>query len=297
MDTKPQVRFGYYARVRGSSPFREEFSCMNRRQADILELFQTSRELTVTALAAKFQVTPATIRRDFQFLEDEGHLTRAHGSAILSPGSANQLAFTQRSLHFASQKRAIARAVAAEICPGMTVSLDTGTTTLEVAKALRQLKNIRVLTASLPIAAVLHGQENLEVILMGGTMRHTDLGLSGSLTEENLHRFRADVAVLGAAAVARDGVFTTDLAAVRGTQAMLAGATKRLLAIDSHKFGARGLYRYAHWDDFAEIYTDTGISAEDRSWLKQVAPAVTFVPPEIQAPAADAPTKAPRATP
>jgi DeoR family glycerol-3-phosphate regulon repressor len=169
---------------------------MNRRQADILELLQARGELTVSDLAGRFRVTPATIRRDFQYLEDEGRLVRGHGSAILSPSSIAQLAFVRKGQKREAEKRAIGRAIAAEIQPGMTVSLDTGTTTLEIARAIAAIPNIKVLTISLPIASVLHAQENLEVILMGGAVRQNDPDLQGALTEENLRRFRVDLAVL-----------------------------------------------------------------------------------------------------
>lgn len=253
---------------------------MNRRQADILELLASRGELEVAAMARRFRVTQATIRRDFQYLEDEGHLVRSHGAAIPSPAALAQLAFTRKGQKSEAQKRAIGRAVAGEIKPGMTVALDTGTTTLEVAKAIADIPTIKVLTTSLPIAAVLHAQENIEVILMGGTVRRNDPDLSGALTEENLRRFRCDIAVLGADAAGREGLFTADMATARAAQAMISGARRRFAAIDSTKFAARGLFRYAPWEEFAAIYTDTAISPADRDWLKKLPLQVHYVEKE-----------------
>ncbi len=251
---------------------------MNRRQADILELLETRRELTVSELAQRFGVTTATVRRDFQFLEDEGYLIRGHGSAMLSPAAASEVAFVRKGQQREAEKRAIGRAVAAEIHPGMIVSLDTGTTILEVARAIANIPDIKVLTVSLPIASLLHAQENLEVILMGGTVRKNDPDLSGVLAEENLRRFRADLAVLGADAVGRDGIFTTDMNTARAAQAMMAGADRRFLAVDSSKFSARAMFRYAGWDEFTQVVSDAGVCAEARQWLAGIDRPVSYVP-------------------
>jgi DeoR/GlpR family transcriptional regulator of sugar metabolism len=253
---------------------------MNRRQADILELLATRGELEVAAMARRFRVNQATVRRDFQYLEDEGHLVRSHGAAIPSPAALAQLAFVRKGQKNERQKRAIGRAVAGEIKPGMVVALDTGTTALEVARAITNIAGIKVLTTSLPIAAVLHAQQNIEVILMGGTVRRNDPDLSGALTEENLRRFRSDVAVLGADAAGKDGLFTTDMAIARTSQAMMSGAHRRVVAIDATKFAARGLFRYAPWDDVAAVYTDASVTASDRVWLKKLALEVHFVEKE-----------------
>ncbi len=253
---------------------------MNRRQADMIELLGERGELEVAAVARRFGVTQATIRRDFQYLEDEGHLVRSHGGAIPSPAVLAQLAFVRKGQKNEAEKRAIGRAAAAEIRPGMTVALDTGTTVLEVARAIVNIAGIKVLTTSLPIAAVLHGQQDVEVILMGGTVRRNDPDLSGALTEENLRRFRSDIAVLGADAVGRDGLFTADMATARAAQAMMAGARRCIVAVDSTKFAASGLFRYAPWDDIAAIYTDVGVKGPDRAWLKKLDCAAHFVAKE-----------------
>lgn len=250
---------------------------MNRRQTEILKLLSANGEVSVAETAGRFNVTPATIRRDLQYLEDAGHLTRSHGGAIPSPASLMQLAFSRKSQEQQAQKRAIGQAIAQEIRPGMVVSLDTGTTTLEVARAIAQVHEIKVITTSLEIASVLHTHEHLEVILMGGTVRRNDPDLSGALTEDNLRRFRADIAVMGADAVARDGVYTADMAVARGAQAMLAGTTRRILAIDATKFSRQGLFRYAGWEEFAAVYCDEGVSREIRRWLDKSVPEVHYL--------------------
>lgn len=250
---------------------------MNARQRGIIELLARLGELSVASTATHFAVTQATIRRDLQLLEDQGLLQRSHGAAIPSPQSSSQFSFARKSHENETQKRAIGRAVACEVKPHMVVSLDTGTTTLEAARAIVNVSDIKVITTSLPIAAALHTQDHLEVILMGGVVRRNDPDLSGALTEENLRRFRADVAVMGADAVGPDGVYTGDMATARGAQAMLAGARRRILVADSSKFARRGLFRYAQWKEFAAIYVDAAAPREVRRWLAKAGPELHYV--------------------
>lgn len=249
---------------------------MNKRQADILDLLQTEREATVTALADRFGVTPMTIRRDLGRLERTGRLRRNHGSATLSKAGVIEFTFHEKGRKHAAEKEAIARQIAKLVRPGAVVCLDTGTTTLEVARQIAGIENVTVLTTSLAIASVLHPYENLNVILLGGTVRRNSPDLTGPLTEQNLKTFRVNLSVIGADAATQDGVFTTDMNVARVTQAMMAAAESKVLAVDSSKFGATALYRFAGWDDFDQVVTDERLSDEQRRWLEKAAQSVVY---------------------
>ena len=140
------------------------------RREEILDLLGVRDELTVTELAERFAVTPMTVRRDLDALANEGRVTRTHGGAILAAPSVARFAFQERRLTRQAAKRAIARAAAERVEPGMTVILDTGTTTLELAKILVGVPDLRVLTTSLAIASALFAQKRMELILLGGTV-------------------------------------------------------------------------------------------------------------------------------
>jgi DeoR family fructose operon transcriptional repressor len=252
---------------------------MNRRQEQIVELLQQQRELPVRELAERFSVTQATIRRDLDLLERDGRLVRTHGSALLSRAAVVEFAFAEKSRHEGPAKHAIGAALVPWFTPGMTVVLDTGTTTLEVAKALAQaeIPGMTVLTTSLAIAAQLYTREHLQLVLLGGLVRKNDPDLSGVLTEQNLRQFRVDLAVMGADSAAPDGVYTSDLGIARVSQAMIAAAQRRVLALDSTKFARRALYRYAEWPSLECVVTDEGLPPDARQWLTGVT-RVEYVP-------------------
>lgn len=228
-------------------------------------------------LARSLGVSEMTIRRDLNRLRTDGGVQRTHGGAVMSRAGIVEFAFVERGRTNAPAKRAIAAYVATLVEPGMAVCLDTGTTALEVAKAIAGIDRLRVLTSSLPIASALYARDNIELILLGGVARRGSPDLSGWLTEENLTKLQPDIAILGADAVGPRGVFTTDPAVARVSAAMTAAARLRVLAVDSSKFGHTALVRYAPWSNIDHLVTDDAVTAADRRWLRQALANVTFV--------------------
>jgi DeoR family fructose operon transcriptional repressor len=153
----------------------------------------------------------------------------------------------------------------------MSLILDTGSTALEVARELRRIGQLRVLTTSLPIAAEIHDAPGVELVLLGGTLRRGLPDLTGPLAERNLAEFRVDLAILGADAATREGIFTNDLSVARVTQGMIASAEEAILVVDHSKFARRSFVKYADWESFQTVITDAGLRTEDKDWL---APAV-----------------------
>lgn len=251
---------------------------MNARQQQILEQLQLQREVSVQDLARTLHVSTITIRRDLEALEAGGLLTRTHGGAMFSKSSVIEFAFLDRARERTAEKQAIAHYLAAQIPSGMTVVLDTGTTTLEVARAIAGIPRLRVLTSSLAIASALYVYDNIDLILLGGNVRHQSPDLSGPLTEENLRQFHTEMAILGADAVDRDGPYTSDLGIARISRAMIASARESWLVVDSSKFATRSFVKLADWSAITHLVTDEGISAEDREWAEVSGVTVHVVP-------------------
>jgi len=240
---------------------------MNSRQQKILDLLREHHEVSVHALSADFGVSAMTVRRDLEQLERARLATRTHGGAISSRSAVIEFAFLARNLERLAEKRAIAREMALRVRAGTTLVLDTGTTTLEVARELTRTADLRVLTTSLAIASVLFAHEQISLTLLGGAVRHDSPDLIGPLTEENLRRFRPDLAIVGADAACEDGLYTATLDIARITGAMIEGARETWLVADSRKFSRRSFVRFASWDRVPHLVTDTGLPPEAREWL------------------------------
>lgn len=249
---------------------------MNARQQEILRTLTRAGEVSVADLAKRLHVTTMTIRRDLDALERGGNLIRTHGGAVLSSAGIIEFTFLRKGEEHNAEKRAIASIIAGMASPGMTLTLDTGTTCLEVARAVAGIDRLTVLTSSLAIASALYARDNIELVLLGGKARRGNPDLSGWLTEENLRRFRVDMAVLGADGADRDGVYTTDEAVARVSRGMMACAGLSILAADHSKFGKSTFLKYAEWPDFRHVVTDAALPDDARRWLERSGPKITY---------------------
>ena len=257
-----------------------------KRQDLILQRLAVEREVRVEELAEQFAVNAITVRRDLAAMEGQGRVCRTHGGAISTRGATVEFAFRRQAQSHQAEKVAIAAAVRDRIAPGMTVSLDTGTTTLEVARSIASVGNLKVLTSSLAIASAHYLHENVEVILLGGVVRGASPDLFGMLTEENLQRFRVDVAILGADAASPEGAFTDDVRVARISQAMAAGGGGAILVVDSSKFRKTSFVRFAAWEDIDCVVTDDGLDAAQRAWLERQVARVVYASPAAGRPRA-----------
>ncbi len=247
------------------------------RLQDILHLLAAQREVAVAELTRRFRVTPMTIRRDLDALAQAGKVTRTHGGALLAAPAVVAFEFDARRQTRLAEKEALARAAVALVAPGMTVMLDTGTTTLAVARALAGIRKLKVLTTSLAIASALHAREGLELVLLGGQVNRGSPDLSGPLTVDNLRAFRADLAFLGADAADARGLYTSSLAIAQVSRAMIQSAQRAVLVADSSKFGRTSFARFAGWDALDRVVLDAGIAPRELRWLRRAGPQLTVV--------------------
>lgn len=249
----------------------------NVRHDQIVEHIRVHGVALVQELAEAFAVSVMTIRRDLALLEEAGRVTRTHGGAILSKPRVVEFTFLEREQQHAAEKHAIAREVAARIRPGSTVALDSGTTTLEVAKALVGLEGLTVLTSSLAIASVLYPHDTITMVLLGGVSRKRSPDLTGWLVEQNLKQFHVDYAIVGADGITRDGAYTTAVDISRVCQAVLAAGECRILVADASKMGRPSFSRYAELSSFRQIVTDASVPTAARRWLARGGQKVTYV--------------------
>jgi len=248
------------------------------RQENILAFLAGREEVSVAELTAHFHVAAMTIRRDLSHLAEQGLIARTHGGALLAAPSVVAFAFQQRRQTQMAQKLAIARAAVRMVKPGMNVILDTGTTTLEVARALGDVPGLKVLTSSLAVASALLAHDDLELVLLGGTVSKGSPDLSGPLTEHNLAAFRADLAFVGADALDKRGFYTGIQEIASVSRAMIASAQHTILVADSSKFGNNAFVRIAGWEAIDHVIVDEGLPQQARTWVGKSIRNHTLVP-------------------
>jgi DeoR/GlpR family transcriptional regulator of sugar metabolism len=208
----------------------------NRRRA-LLDALQRDGEIQVRQLAAELNCSEMTVRRDLDVLEHDGVVRRVHGGAIRVQLRRDELPYAARLLEATDAKQRIGRAVAALITDGETVILDSGTTAVEVARALRG-RPVTVLPLGLRVLMELADDDAITLICPGGDVRPGELVVTGDLAEVAFERLRFDTLVLGCCGLdEREGVTTHVPADARVKRAALRSARRMVLASDATKIG------------------------------------------------------------
>lgn len=231
------------------------------RLPEILEIARTDGRVTVDDLAERFGVTAQTIRRDLAELDESGKLERVHGGAILRSGTVN-IGYHDRAALNAEAKLAIARACAAEIPEGSSVFLAIGTTTEAVARELRRHAGLMVVTNNLNVANILAENPACQVIVTGGTLRRSDGGLTGPLTEAAIRQFKVDIAVIGCSGLDAEGdLLDYDMQEVGVSRALIAQARRAWLVTDQSKLSRNAPARITSLEDLDVVFTDAALPA------------------------------------
>ena len=231
-----------------------------QRQQAIAELIARDGQATVERLCQQFAVSPATIRRDLDELDTQGVVIRTHGGAMRTAQAMPELPVLQRGSDQGEAKRRIGKAAAAFIPERATVFLASGTTTLEIARALVSRNNLTVITNALNIACVLADAPGITLVICGGVLRRSELSLLGHLTNYALSELRADIVFIGAHAVSIEhGLSSDNLAEVMTDRAILDIGVQRVLVVDHSKFGKFATARVALLDDVHVIITNAEI--------------------------------------
>ena len=227
------------------------------RLEQICALVAQKGECSVEDLASRFGVSGMTVRRDLQTLAEAGKVIRTHGGAAMAERISFEFDFLKRVKEHETAKAAIGAAAAALVEDGQSVLLDSGTTTLALARRLKGKKGLTVITTSLPIASQLQYDQDIAVLLLGGYVRAGSPDLAGALTEANLETLHADVAFIGADGIdARGAVYNQSPEVARMLTKMAAAAGRVFVVADHSKLGQKALWRFGRLTDWTGLVTD-----------------------------------------
>jgi DeoR/GlpR family transcriptional regulator of sugar metabolism len=166
--------------------------------------------LSVAEIVEQFEISEATARRDLESLATQGKAQRVHGGVIAVEQAPPELPILERENEQTDEKTRIGLAVANLVADKETVFLGSGTTVLEVARNLRNRKNLTVITNSLPVLNALAETEGITVISLGGMLRDSELSFIGHITEQALNEVRADKVIMGTRGVSLEHGLTND---------------------------------------------------------------------------------------
>lgn len=229
----------------------------------IHELVVEQGSVAIAGLSRELQVSDETIRRDLDQLASLGLVRRTRGGAAAPGTTLTEQPYQIRQQEHRREKRTIARAAVNVLIERETsVALDCGSTTLEIARALRGI-GVTVITNSLPVVSELTGSD-CSVIVVGGTARERSRSLIGPLAESAASQFHCDVAFISAPAITvLDGPMDTDLEEIAVKRSLLRNAVRRYVAVDHSKIGKTAFSPICSIDELTGIVTDDGASGED----------------------------------
>lgn len=232
-----------------------------QRREEILRRIHQHGYVSARELAEEYGVDASTVRRDLDAMARLGMVVRNHGGAI-TPTEPAEMPYEVKLETRVGQKRAIAQAVARMISEGKSLLMDSGSTTLEVARALRAHRGMTVVTNDLRVAAELANQGDVRLIVIGGEVLPNVYTLMSERAVDLITGYHVDYAVLGADAIDPRGITNTNSFEAPMKRAMIRAADRVLLVADSSKFGQTALVRIAGLEDVGLVVTDDGLDRE-----------------------------------
>jgi DeoR/GlpR family transcriptional regulator of sugar metabolism len=247
------------------------------RRRRILQRVAEQQTIKIGELARELGVSEMTIRRDIGRLEQDGFLRHTYGGATAHITKSIELAFNARALEHAAEKRLIGMRAVDDLAATPVLYVGPGTTTEQFSLFLSRTPGQLVITGSLPVASLL-GSRPAHVVALGGTVREEELACVGPIAVAALARYRADVAVIGAAGVsARFGIteLEDDLAEVN--RAAIAHSSRLVLLADGSKIGSDAHAMVAPAAAISTLVTSTGAPADELRRLRDAGVEVIVV--------------------
>ena len=237
------------------------------RREKIIELLTKQNRVLVNDLCQIFNTTPVTIRKDLGALEEEGKLKRVHGGAILQKALYPGLALTEKEKLHLAEKEKIAEQAAKLVSEGDVIIIDSGSTTLQLAKKIKNIKNVTVITNGINIATELLDSD-IDVILVSGFLDKKSSTLYGPLAEKTLSDLTADKHFQGVDGIDLEiGLTTPNIREAHISQLMMKISSQKIVLADSSKFRRRSLGVIGRLNEVDKIITDSKI---DNDYLKKL---------------------------
>ena len=237
------------------------------RRNDILERLQADKIVVVSELSAIYQVSEETIRRDLEKLENDGLVIKSYGGAVLNEHSIFDLPFNIRKNQKIVEKEKIARLIAGMVRDGEALMLDASSTDVYIAKALKEMKKLTVITNSVEIIVELFDMPEWNVISTGGISREKSFALVGPHTDAMIRSYHVYKAIISCKGLDLEiGMTDSDEHDANSKRMMLKSAKERILVADHTKFGETAFTKVADWSQITKIVTDKKPGAK---WMQE----------------------------
>lgn len=243
-----------------------------QRRNKIKEILLQERSVKVADLVREFNVSEETIRRDLNQLEREGLIQKNYGGAILVEELQNATAtvppIQQRKFQHFEEKDAIGRKAAELVQSEQILILDSGSTTWCIARHLRNVGNLMIVTNGVNVADECSNIEDSSVFLIGGKLIKKSMSLVGPQAEIELQKYNAHYAFLGTSGISlRKGFTSSDIYEAEVKRAMIAAGQKVVIVADHSKFQKQSLISFSSFQDVDILITS---DLADEAMLEEI---------------------------
>jgi len=240
------------------------------RQEQIIQLIMRNKRVSVNDLCETFSISKATARRDLESLANQGKIQRVHGGAIHINTAPPEMPILQRQIEQAEEKKQIGLVAARLVPNGSSVFLGSGTTVLEVARHLRQSRDLTIVTNSLQVINTFSDIRDITLVAIGGMFRASELSFIGHITEAALAEINVDIVIMGVRAISLTHGLTNDyLHETMTDRAIMRTGRKVILVVDHTKFGRIATAFLAPLENVHTVVTDYMTKPEYVSELEE----------------------------
>ncbi|GBR68599.1 DeoR/GlpR family DNA-binding transcription regulator [Gluconobacter kanchanaburiensis] len=255
---------------------------LSGRCRGILDFVMERGAVPVEELVKTFSLSQASVNRDLMALSVQGLIRRTGKKITALPGLGVAASVTYRSRQAVARKTAIAALATSLISPGETLAFDDSTTARCVGTSLTDIAPLAIVTNSLGLGLHLGQSETITFVGLGGHYLPAFDAFVGMICEQAIHSMRIDTAFVSAAAIDGLTAFHQSEDVTRVKRALMETADRRVLLVDSGKFGRTAMCRFATLAEFDVVITDDGLDPQLADllrdagvplWLAPVAPA------------------------
>ncbi len=231
-----------------------------QRRRLLLDHVIKSGSAQVDDLAARFAVSRMTVHRDLDALAEQGMVRKVHGGVTTRASSLIESNFLLRSRLAEPEKRALGRAAAALVEAGQSLILDDSTTAAAMTPYLAAYQPLTVITNGLAVVERLRATPGVAVICLGGNYNPRFNAFFGLLCEQAIAALRANILFMSSSSVLGNAAYHQEQDVVKTKRALMAIAERRILLLDSRKFGLSALYHLADLSEFDLVLTDRAVT-------------------------------------
>ena len=239
------------------------------RLTKIVMILRERGFVQVEYLAQTLNVSDMTIRRDLGKCQERGIVRRCHGGAMLAGVNRQEISYDDKCRKHQTVKKSIAETATGLIKERMTVFLDAGTTTFEIAQRIKQIPNLTIVTNDVYIIHALLAFAP-ELIYIGGSIQKKTGSAVGGFAEQMVHNMHFDVSFFGAHSINEHfDVMTPTVEKLFLKKQLAENSSKTYVAADHSKFNKTALYRIDNLSSYTGVITDYCFSIEERRFAEQ----------------------------